>query len=88
MLRTKRPALRLIAQKIPLASPPVRSRALERALAAVSELCSCVGDPAGIDLDVYLESIEAGLPESQALARAREERDVPLAANADLPVAR
>lgn len=88
MLHTKRPALRVIPKKKHTVVQPVRSRALEKALAAVSELCATAGEPAGIDLDVYLESIDAGLSETQALALARQGGDAPLAANAERPAIR
>ncbi|MCW2246345.1 hypothetical protein M2352_001936 [Azospirillum fermentarium] len=83
MLHNKRPALRLVTKKSAPVSQPPRSRALENALAAVSELCANVGTPAGIDLDLYLESIDAGMTETQALALARQGQDAPLAVNAD-----
>lgn len=80
---TKKPSA---AKKVSPAPQPSRSLALENALAAVSELCANVGTPAGIDLDLYLESIDAGMTETQALAVARQEGDAPLAVNADTTV--
>lgn len=83
MTRKSHPAVRLVTKKMSPASQSCRSHALENALAAVSELCANVGTPAGIDLDLYLESIDAGMTEPQALALARQGEDEPLAVNAD-----
>lgn len=89
MTRNSHPALRLVTKKMSPATSAApaaqscRSFALENALAAVSELCANVGTPAGIDLDLYLESIDAGMTETQALALARQEGDAPLVVNAD-----
>lgn len=85
MSRMKGHGLKLVANG---AAPPIprHSKVLTGALDAVTDLCDHSNGPMGIDLEVYLAGINAGLTHGEALVLAQEGDRPLLVANVDLPL--